>query len=86
MDIKNSLEALEALKVGGVFGKKVFADGKVNVLDLPLLMELGLAAGVLVAAVDGMGEIPAEVKELSQDEAQQLIAKLFEVFAAIKAA
>jgi len=86
MDIKNSMEALEAMKQAGVVAKKIFKDGKINAEDLALLPELASASPALLAAIEGIGEIPAEVKELSEDEAKQLVAKIFEVFSAIKAA
>lgn len=84
--MKEIMEALEGMKLMGIFGKKVGADGKVNLADLPYLMELAGHSAELFAAVDGIKVIPAEVKDLSSDEASQVLAKIFEVLAAIKAA
>lgn len=86
MDVKEIMEALEGMKLMGVFGKKVSADKMVNLADLPYLMELAGHSSELYAAVDGIKLIPAEVKDLSAEEANQVLAKIFEVLAAIKAA
>jgi hypothetical protein len=84
--IKESLELLEGLKLLAVEAKKVLADGKLSAADLPVILDLINNVSVLVAAVQGLGEIKAEVKDLSAEEIQQLGAKVLEIVAAVKAA
>jgi hypothetical protein len=84
--IKESMELLEGVKVLVVEVKKVMADGKVSLADLPVLMSLLQKFSVLSAAAEGAGEITKEVKDLSAEEAQTLLAKVLEVTAAAKAA
>lgn len=84
--IKESLELLEGVKVLGVSAKKVLADGKVNLADLPVLLGLISDFPVLTAAVQGADLVLPEVKDLSADEANQLVAKVLEVVNAIKTA
>lgn len=84
--IKETLELLEGVKVLIVESKKVLADGKVSLADLPAVLSLLQKFSVLNAAVQGAGEIVGEVKDLSGDEANQVIAKVLELAAAAKAA
>lgn len=84
--IKELLELLEGMKLLALDGKKVLADGKVNLADIPVAMELLGQLDVLGAAVRGADQIPSEVKDLSLEEAQQIIAKVLEIAAALKAA
>lgn len=84
--IKESLELLEGIKVLGVTGKKVFADGKVNLADLGLVMGLMQDFAKLNAAVAGVDQVLPEAKDLTVEEANALVAKVLEVVAAIKAA
>jgi len=84
--VKESLELLEGVKVLGVAVKKIAADGKLNLSDLPLLFALLQDFGKLSAAVAGLEQIPAEVKDLSVEESNQLVAKVLEVVGAIRAA
>lgn len=84
--VKETTELLEGVKVIGVAGVKILADKKLNLLDLGHVMELAKQSETLVAAFDGLGEIPKEVKDLSLEESQAIVSKVFEVIAAIKAA
>lgn len=86
MEIKESMELLEGLKLLGVSVKKVAADGKLGVEDLSELLALGKNLNALIAAGQGVDQIGAELKELSSEELQQLGSKVLEVVAAIKAA
>lgn len=85
-DIHNTVELFEGIKVLGIFGKRVGADGKVDLADLPLLLELAQKSGELAKAVEGMGEIPTEIKDIDPTEAQALVVEIFKVLAEIKAA
>jgi hypothetical protein len=84
--IKEILEVLDGVKVLLVNGKKVMADGKVSLADLPVAMELLKQMSVLNAAVQGASEVVAEAKDISGPEVDELVAKVLEVFAAVKAA
>lgn len=85
-DVKNLEEVLAAIELIGVSAKKVLKDGQVTVADLPVAVEVVTHADVLVKAVEGLGEIPAEVKDIDAEEAKAILAEVFKVFAAIKAA
>lgn len=84
--IKESLEVLEGVKALGVAAKKVLADKKVNLADLPVLLGLVQDFSTITQAVQGADQVVVEVKDLTLDEANQLIAKVMEVVNAIKAA
>ena len=84
--IKESMELLEGVKVLGVSGKKILADGKVSVADLPEVMVLVSKAQAIVDAVQGIEGALPEIKDLDEAEATAIVAKVFEVIAAIKAA
>lgn len=84
--VQQTKEALKAIEVLGVAAKKISADGKVNLADLPHLIELGQQAHLVVAGVDGLEEIPAEIKDLSHEEAIELVTALYATLAAIKGA
>lgn len=85
-DVKNISEVMDAIELLGVSAKKVLKDGQVTVGDLPVAIELVGHADVLVKAVEGLGEIPAEVKDIDGEEAKVLLAQVFKALAAIKAA
>lgn len=84
--VKEIKELLEGVKVLGIQTKKVLADGKVSLTDLPVLIEVFQNYQVLVDAVQGADQIPNEVKDLDGTEAQEVLAKVLEVANAIKAA
>lgn len=84
--IKESLELLEGIKKLAVGVKKIAADGKVSMADLPVALGLLQEVPALVAAVSGADQVIPELKDLSQEELNQLSAKVLEVVAAIKAA
>jgi len=84
--IKEIVEILDAAKTLAVMGKKIMADGKINLGDLPLFLDLLSKFSVLNAAYAGAGEAVEEVKDLSVEEAQVVIAKVMEIAKAIKAA
>ncbi len=84
-DIKETLELLDGVKKLGVGIKKVLADGKLNLADLPVLIGLIQDFPTLTAAAQGADQIPTEIKDLTMAEANQLVAKVMEVVAAIKA-
>lgn len=83
--IGSILALIEGLKLVGLFAKKVGADGKVSAEDLPAVIDLVLKADVIIQAVKGAGELPAEAKDLQVDEVQEIVAKLYEAAKAVQA-
>ena len=84
--INETLEVLEGIKQLAVFATSVLKDGKVNLSDLPLLVGLAQKFDVFKDAVTGADKVLAEAKDLDTTEATIIIAKVFEILAAIKAA
>lgn len=84
--IKETLELIDGLKLLAVTGKKVAADGKLSLGDAGALMGLLGKLGDLGKAVSGVDQVPAEVKDLSPEELEQIGAKVLELVAAVKAA
>lgn len=68
MDIKNTTEVIDAIDATVDMVKKVLEDGKVDIKDLPVLMDLVKAIPVYKVAVEGAKDIKDELKDLSQDE------------------
>lgn len=83
--IKETLELLQGIKDLVVDAKKVLADGTVSLSDLPVAVELLSQLGELTQAVQGVGDVPSEVTDLTSDEINVLVAKVLEIVAAIKA-
>lgn len=84
--IKESKELIKGVEVVGVAAVKIFADGKVNLADLPHLAELAKNLDVVIAGAEGAGEIPAEVKDLDQAELIELGTAAFALVKALKEA
>lgn len=75
-DIHNILEILDAAEFALTTAEKVLSNGKLDLFDAPVLLgSIGEANRKISAAIEGSGEIMAEVKDLSQDEAQQILDK-----------
>lgn len=85
MDIKNTLEVVEAIKLLGVSGKKIAKDG-VNLADLPEAIELLKQLDKIVVAVEGISELGKELQDIDQAELLQLGTAVFGAFKAIKEA
>lgn len=71
MDVKNLKEVIDLALTGVEVVVKAKQDGKLDAADLGLLIQLVPAVG---PAIDGIGEIPAELKDLDSAEAQELVA------------
>lgn len=84
--IQETLEILQAVKDLAVDAKKVLADGTVSLADLPVAMNLFSQIGDLTKAIQGASEVPAELKDLSADELNQIGVAVLEIVAAVKAA
>lgn len=83
--IKESLELVKGVELLGVKGAQILKGG-VNAEDIPAALELMKEVSVLVEAVKGVGEIPAEAKDLEQEELIQLGLALFGAVKNISAA
>lgn len=84
--IEEALEILEGIKAVGVPLKAALADGKINALDLPHALALLKNHEILIQAIEGAGNIPAEAKDIDSQEAVIIASKVFEVIKAIKEA
>lgn len=84
-DVKNIIEVLEAVKTIGVPAKQALKDG-LDAGDLPKLLEIIKKYQVLVDAVDNIGEVVEEAKDIDSQEAVVVVLKAFEVVKAIKEA
>ena len=71
VSINETLEVLAAIELGAVSILDIAKDG-VGLEDLPKALELVKKADVFVAAVKDAKEIPAELKDLDQEEVIKL--------------
>ncbi len=67
--IKETKELVKALGEIITIGLKAMADGKINIMDIPLIFSLIKSLG---DAVEGVQKVPVEIKDLSAEEAQEL--------------
>jgi hypothetical protein len=82
--VKELLELVAGLKEVALIGKQALKDGKIDLSDLSLLSQLLVKQQVLVAAFEGLGEVGAEVKDVSLDEAMLLIKALLDAAKEVK--
>lgn len=82
--IKEIIEMLEGVAVVGEAAADIAKDG-IKVDDISKVIELAKKHEVIVNAIKGADQIPAEAKDLTLEEAQALIAKVIEVAMRIKA-
>lgn len=68
--IKNTKELMIFGMQLGLAGKMAMADGKLSVADLGLVAKVFPHIG---PAVDDIGDVPAELKDIDADEAQELL-------------
>jgi hypothetical protein len=68
--IKDTIELIDGLLTSLEVIAGAAKDGKIGVEDLPLLLKLVPVVG---PAVDGVGNIPAELADLSAEEGAELI-------------
>lgn len=85
-DIKELSELIVGIEAVGVPVAKVFADGKVNALDLTHGLELVQNHQKIIDAVTGIEEVVPEAKDIDPAEAVILVQKLYAVVGNIKAA
>lgn len=85
-NVKELKELIIALQIIGVFAKKVAADKKVNLEDLPYLVDLAKQMDEVLAGIDGLGEVDDEIKDIDEAEAMELLGQVLKAVKAIKAA
>lgn len=85
-DIKEISELIDGIEAVGVPVAKVFADGKVNSLDLPHGLELVQNHQKIIDAADNIDDVVPEAKDIDPAEAVIIVQKLYKVAASIKAA
>jgi hypothetical protein len=86
--VKEILELLKGLEVGGPLALKIIGGLKdgLGADDVANLLALASNASIFLAAVEGLAEVPAEAKNLSEDEVIQVVAAAYAVARAFKAA
>lgn len=72
-DVQQIKELLAGVQVLAVAAKKVMADGKISVADLPVVIAMLPQVSTLVKAVEGIDQLPSEAKDLSVAEIEELI-------------
>lgn len=73
MEIKAIKDMIVALTDIAVCGKSVLADGKVDLSDIGAFFLLLKNAGDLTDAVCEAKNLPAEIKDLNQDEIVEIV-------------
>lgn len=71
MKMKELKELINLVLVGIDAGKSVMADGKIGVDDLSALLML---APALQPALEGIGDIPQELKDMKEEDVAELAA------------
>lgn len=77
--IKETKELLAAVELVAIAVKKIMKDGKIDLADASVLVDLGLKLETFIAAVEGMTEIQAEVQEIDLTEAKDLVNALYTI-------
>lgn len=65
--------------------KDAMKDGKIDLQDLPVLVNLATESGKLVDAVEGVDKIGDEIKDLDGEEAVELVREIFALIKSVKA-
>lgn len=73
MDIKNLKELVSAVAKSVKAGLSIAADGKIALDDLGAIIAL---APVVGPAIEGIDQLPAEIKDMNQEELAELLAHI----------
>lgn len=84
--VKELLEAIKACEDIIEAVKMVMKDGKIDMSDLAVLKDLAAKQAEILDGVKGLGEIPAEVKDLDLAEAMVVVNELVAAIRRYKAA
>ena len=82
--IKETKEVISALKVLSETGVKAFADG-VQITDLSHLSVLAAQFKTFQDAIEGIDKVDDEFKDLTLEEAKELVGEVFDLIEAIQA-
>ena len=74
--IKETLELLTAMGVAAALIKKIAKDG-ITASDLIHLKAVADSFPVMSAGIEGIGEVPAELKDLDQTEVFSIMGELY---------
>lgn len=83
-DIKDTLELIDGFEIIIFTCMKVLIDGKINMSDLPVILDLLKEAGKIIEAVRGVSNIPDEIRDIDQSEAAEIGFKIYEIVDRIK--
>ena len=83
MDVKNTLEVIEAVKIVGVAVKEIAKDG-VAIDDLPKALELLKKYELILAAVNDVKLVVDEAKDIDSAEAVLIVTSLMSAIKSIK--
>lgn len=86
MDIDKVMLILDRVETLGVAGKKIMADGKVNLADLPVVIALIPEVKKMIEAFQGAGEAFEEMKDIDPSEGIELLKKFYSIGKAIEQA
>lgn len=77
--LKEINELFDALDLIAKAGGKVYADKKVDMSDLPVLIDIAVNAKVMLDAFSGLKEAVEEAKDLESAEQLQIVNRVFGV-------
>lgn len=77
--LKEINELFDALDLMAKTAGKVYADKKVDMSDLPLLIDVAINAKTLMDAFSGLNEAVAEAKDLDSAEQLVIVKRVFDV-------
>lgn len=84
-DVKNIIEVLDAVEAVAIPVKQALKDG-LDISDLAKLLEIVKKHEVILAAIDNIGDISEEIKDIEATEAAIIAAKVIALIKALKAA
>ena len=84
-DVKNIIEVLDAVEVVAIPVKQALKDG-LDITDLAKLLEIVKKHEVILAAIDNIGDISEELKDIEATEAAIIAAKVIALIKSLKAA
>lgn len=84
-EMKEVKELMEGLKHLAVFVARVARDGKVDLTDMVHVMQLLNNQAVLMGAIQGITDVPKELKGIDLDQAGRLMIELITAIKDVKA-
>lgn len=84
--LKEINEVFDALDVLASAGGKVYKDKKIDMADLPVLIDVAVQAKKFLDAADGFNKAVAEAKDLDASEQLAVVNRLFQVASKYEAA